>query len=260
MGNQSDKALRLLVAMPLFCYWIIGSVNLFIGYLLRPQQFCGSSPQVKKGGNQRQLPEPMDGMGTFLFTYCVPSALLMISVFYEFANRDLWLNLPQPSLEPASAVKAPMWPFMMRAFMELLLGVIASAWALGPRAITFWRAKTNTMSKVPPAHQIKAATYNHPASMQFQMQQQMIQQQPLNPASSAHYLANSAKFHPSSYPAVSYQTVCQAPSSYISATGSIPRHVRKYPHHSGTSNRKLRPNYKMTLSQSISLTGNETIL
>lgn len=342
MGNQSDKALRLLVAMPLFCFWIFGSVNLFVGYLLRPQQ-CGSQQSVaamKKGQRMTTsyLPESMDGMGTFLFSYCVPSALLMISVFYEFANRDLWLNVPQPSAEPVSAVKAPMSPFMLRAFMELLLGVIASAWALGPRAINFWKSKSPPGNKSVPAHMQMMkpmqtyANVQGPGSVagssmvQYQMAQPLMQQQQQQALShqghhhnhpnmhhqqqmmagmmssgggggggstgpGSHFGVNSNKFIPSSYPAVSYQTVCQAPSSYLSATGSMPRHYhRKYqhgqhgqqqqhlmpqmqhqqqqqppPHHQlhnqGGGSRKMRnSNYKMTLSQSISLTGNETIL
>lgn len=321
MGNQSDRALRLLVAMPLFCFWIFGSVNLFVGYLLRPQQ-CGSQQVVaaiKKGQRTSYLPDSMDGMGTFLFSYCIPSALLMISVFYEFANRDLWLNVPQPSSEPVSAVKAPMSPFMTRAFMELLLGVIASAWALGPRAINFWKSKAPPGNKTVAQMQMlkPMQTYSNvpgPGSLagsnmvQYQLAQPLMQQ--VNPHhANMHHLQHQQqmmagmmssggggggpgshfgmnKFIPSSYPAVSYQTVCQAPSSYLSATGSMPRqyhrkyhgqpnqqqqqqqqhlvpqqHSTHHPHHHPGGSRKMRnSNYKMTLSQSISLTGNETIL
>lgn len=321
VGNQSDKALRLLVAMPLFCFWIFGSVNLFVGYLLRPQQ-CGSQPvAMKKGQRSNYLTEEsMDGMGTFLFSYCVPSALLMISVFYEFANRDLWLNVPQPSSEPVSAVKAPMSPFMMRAFMELLLGVIASAWALGPRAINFWKSKSppgnknvaqmqmmkpmQTYSNVPSTGSVSGSTMvqyqlaqpmmqqqvgpqGHPNMHHLQHQQQMMAgMMSSGGAGPGSHFSGVNKFIPSSYPAVSYQTVCQAPSSYLSATGSMPRQYhRKYHgqqqqqqmqqiqqqhlmpqqqsqhnHHHPGSRKNRNSNYKMALSQSISLTGNETIL
>lgn len=325
--------------MPLFCFWIFGSVNLFVGYLLRPQQ-CGGQPAaiaLKKGGGGAAaarpniLPESMDGMGSFLFSYCVPSTLLMVAVFYEFANRDLWLNVPQPSSEPVSAVKAPMSPFMVRAFMELLLGVIASAWALGPRAINFWRSKApgpgnknpNQMQMLKPMQnyshvnpsghgsvsgsQMVQYNFGHPQMQHHQQQQHQLGSQHGHPMSlnqhhhlqhpqqqmmaggmnpgNSHYGMN--KFVPSSYPAVSYQTVCQAPSSYLSATGSMPRHYshrkyhgggqqQQYPqlmhsqqqrdhhnqqqHHGGGSRKSRNSNYKMTLSQSISLTGNETIL
>ena len=306
--------------MPLFCFWIFGSVNLFVGYLLRPQQ-CGSqqvAASMKKGHRTSYLPESIDGLGTFLFSYCVPSALLMISVFYEFANRDLWLNVPQPSSEPVSAVKAPMSPFMVRAFMELLLGVIASAWALGPRAINFWKSKTppgnknvaqmqmmkpmQTYSNVPgsvagssmvqyqlaqPLMQPQMQQQGHPHLHHLQHQQQMMggmMSSGGGGSGGSHFGVN--KFIPSSYPAVSYQTVCQAPSSYLSATGSIPRqyhrkyHAQQQPlmgqhvvpqqqqqmqqhnshHHQGGGRKMRNSNYKMTMSQSISLTGNETIL
>ncbi|XP_055684161.1 frizzled-4-like [Lutzomyia longipalpis] len=208
VGNQSDRALRLLVAMPLFCCWCSGSVNLFVGYLMRRRK-----PEIPP---LRPMPEHMDGMGRFLFVYCIPSGLLMIAVFYEFANRDLWLNV-QPSMEPAAAIKAPMWPFMMKAFMELLLGVLASAWALGPRAVTMWKNRFGKKCKQTPQ--------KFPAA------------QPI-------------------YPAASYQIVCPQNSMVSSMTGSLPRHPRKYPSHALRKHQRM---YKTSVSQTRSLTGNETV-
>lgn len=132
--------------MPLFCYWIFGAVNLFVGHLVQ---------RLKKA--KFKFPATLNGMGSFLFAYCIPSSILLFTIFYEFVNRDTWLNLPaQPVLETNND-GGPMWPFMMRAFMELLLGVLTSAWVLGPR-ISKWRTKKpDTQFKQAPKPYISSA-------------------------------------------------------------------------------------------------------
>lgn len=169
--------------MPLFCYWCFGAVNLFAGYLVQRRERAyhqqhhqhlttlmgqaatvgATSPTVTSSP-----PAPttaIGGMGVFLFIYSAPSAALMIAVFYEFANRDIWLNEPPASASTAgvTAVKAAMWPFLLRAFMELLVGVLASGWVLAPRVSTLWRtlhARWLTVAAVrrgPPLQKLSAA-------------------------------------------------------------------------------------------------------
>lgn len=211
MGNQSDKALRVLVAMPLFCYWIFGSVNLFAGYLVQRRKILSPTSSLSTS-----ILSNLHGMGPFLFIYCIVVALLMISVFYEFANRDVWLSVPQPSMEPVSAVKAPIWPFMLRTFMELLVGILASGWTLGPRFVTIWKNRFSSSST-----KCKQVTVKYP-----------------QPA----------------YSTASYQTVC--PQNSMVSIAQIPKHGRKYPPtHIYRKGRAFK-----TSCQSISLTGNETIL
>ncbi|KAL1397300.1 hypothetical protein pipiens_000001, partial [Culex pipiens pipiens] len=160
-------------------------------------------------------------MGKFLFIYSVPSFLLLVIMFYEFAYRENWLNVPHPSLEPASSGKAPIWPFILRAVIELLVGVLASAWAVGPRIAGLCRSKINNQ------------VYKAPN-------------------------AANCKFSGSPYSAASYQTVCPQNSLVSVSIGKVPpRHARKYPSHSHI-NRKPRT-YKAS-SQTMSLTGNETVL
>ncbi|XP_012162964.1 frizzled-4 [Ceratitis capitata] len=133
VGNQSDKGLQILVATPLFCYWIFGSMNLGSGYLVYRRYKAilksTSSPMMKQHFRTKC---PSYDFGTFLFIYCVPCALLLISVIYEFANIDIWLNIP-PYLVATEGFTTPMWPFLTRAFMEILLGIICFAWLLGPK-------------------------------------------------------------------------------------------------------------------------------
>lgn len=237
--------------MPLFSYWIFGSVNLFAGYLVQrsryPVQTAAGAPQhhnPSAGGHHQNgalsnnnvhhstnggqsSTDTVNGMGAFLFIYCVPSALMMIAVFYEFANRDIWLNDPQPSREPTSAIRAPMWPFMLRAFMELLVGVLASGWTVGPRMSTIWKSRFGATARRGPPLAKKTKS------------------PPIQPV----------MYPQSAYSTASYQTV-MCPQNSMVSVAMMPKHGQKYP--PAHVYRKTR-GYK-TSSQSVSLTGNETML
>lgn len=126
---------------------------MFAGYLV--QRFRINNPSVIN-----KQPTTLQGLGTFLFAYCIPSTLLLISIFYEFVNRDLWLNVPQSIDEFGSPIKAPMWPFMTKAFMELLLGVLTSAWSLGPRISNMWKSKSSKKFKQPTQKYISSSGYS----------------------------------------------------------------------------------------------------
>lgn len=157
-------------------------------------------------------------MGSFLFIIACCLALLMIAVFYEFANIDIWLHQPQSHGESTTTQKVPMWSFMMRTYMELLVGVISCGWTLGPRFSNLWK---NRFCLRPVER--KLPTVNYPQS---------------------------------TFSTASYQTVCPQ-NSMISLSTKAGTNVRKYqpPMH---IYRKVRV-YKSP-SQSISLTGNETVL
>lgn len=101
--------------------------------------------------------------GVFLFIYCIPCALLLLAVIYEFANTDVWLNL-SPYVTSSSSTKlisvqtgTPIWPFLMKTFMELMLGITCSAWILGPKISTLYKRQMN----FPPIKQQN----NNPVSM-----------------------------------------------------------------------------------------------
>lgn len=160
----------------------------------------------------------MNGMGSFLFIIACCLALLMIAVFYEFANIDIWLHQPQSHSESSNSRKVPMWSFMLRTYMELLAGVISCGWTLGPRFANLW--KNRFCSR--PVEQ-KLPTVNYPQS---------------------------------TFSSASYQTVCPQ-NSMISLSTKAAGTSRKY-HPPMHIYRKVRV-YKSP-SQSISLTGNETIL
>lgn len=121
------------------------------------------------------LPAQITGLGTFLFIYNIPSALNICTMFYLFGSRESWIT----SYDNATQ-KAPLWPFILQPFVELLIGVLTSSWAIGPRIIHLCRSNV----KQPPPSK-----------------------QPL-PA---------VKYQPSPYNSTSYQTICP-PNSSVSMT------------------------------------------
>ncbi|KAH8421423.1 hypothetical protein KR009_006359, partial [Drosophila setifemur] len=134
VGNQSDKALQVLVATPVFCYWIFGSMNLISGYLVhcRTKEILRNSNALSLQQQLQQLSaHSSSGIGIFLFIYGLACGLLLLAVIYEFANIDVWLGSGDTS--------TPLWPFLVRAFMELMLGICCFAWVLGPSISTLYK-------------------------------------------------------------------------------------------------------------------------
>ncbi|XP_017484612.1 PREDICTED: frizzled-4 [Rhagoletis zephyria] len=139
VGNQSDKGLQILVATPLFCYWIFGTMNLGSGYLVYRRYksiLKNMSTHIIK--QQLETKCPSYDFGKFLFIYCIPCALLLFAAIYEFANIDIWLNIPA-YLVASEGFTTPMWPFLTKAFMEITLGIICFAWFLGPRISVIYK-------------------------------------------------------------------------------------------------------------------------
>lgn len=158
-------------------------------------------------------------MGSFLFIIACCLALLMIAVFYEFVNIDIWLHQPQAQAsESITTQKVPMWSFMLRTYMELLVGVISCGWTLGPRFSNLWK---NRFCLRPVERKL-----------------------------------TTVKYPQSTFSTASYQTVC--PQNSMISLSTKTATVRKYNPPNMHIYRKVRV-YKSP-SQSISLTGNETVL
>ncbi|XP_013106502.1 frizzled-4 [Stomoxys calcitrans] len=170
VGNQSEKGLQILVATPLFCYWIFGAMNLASGYLVHRR-----NKEIVRSTNSTTLQIIMQNKcsisGSFLFIYCVPFAVLLLAVIYEFANIDVWINLSPYIMPNRSNValngETPMWPFMTKTFMELSLPIICSAWILVPKVSSMYKShvaktapKTSAISSPPPTSQSFAGTNN----------------------------------------------------------------------------------------------------
>lgn len=205
-----------MVAIPSLCYWMISCGYLLTGYLR------------KKSLKNVKIPANIDGLGTFLMIYNVPSGLLLLSMFYQYGSRENWLIILDTSLQGSQ--KAPLWLYILQPFLELLTGVLASAWAIGPRVTSLCKGSVKQPVNTKPLPAIK------------------YQQNPYNSAS--------------------YQTICP-PNSIVSTSmaslGTVGRSQKHYLRkHSYTQpslhgSRRAR-SYRMTSLHSASLTGNETVL
>lgn len=226
VGNQSDKALLSLVTIPMLIYWMISCGYLLTGYLKKK-----SFPNL-----QQTVPAHVNGMGSFLLIYNVPAGILLATMFYLFGNRENWLNIPD--LTVTSPQKAPLWLYILHSFLELFIGVLASAWAIGPRIVGLCKSNKK-----------KPTNYKAPRT---------IKMQPI-------------QFH-----AASYQTICP-PNSMVSSVsiGTLPKvhrqqqqHIRKSPasytrsHHSHVSSyaNKSARSYRASSSNTMSFIGSETVL
>ncbi|XP_037828859.1 frizzled-4 isoform X1 [Lucilia sericata] len=165
VGNQSDKGLQILVATPLFCYWIFGSMNLASGFLVyrRNRDILRNTNSTSL---QLLLQTKCSISGVFLFIYCLPYALLLLSVIYEFANIDVWLS-------ESPYGQTPEWPFLTRAFMELVLCIICSACILGPKISSLYKRQLSAppnklqepnMQAVPAQHKLIGHNCNNRVS------------------------------------------------------------------------------------------------
>ncbi|XP_075155586.1 frizzled 4 [Haematobia irritans] len=183
VGNQSEKGLQILVATPLFCYWIFGSMNLASGYLVHRR-----NKEIVHTTDSLMLQNKCNISGSFLIMYCLPFATLLMAVIYEFANIDVWINLSPyiASRKPFIVYReTPMWPFMTKTFMELLLPIICSAWILVPKVLSIYK------NRVPKFSKSKTSSIKTP-SVQAQS-----------------YVGNSLQSTSKSYSTVSYQSVRQ---------------------------------------------------
>lgn len=214
VGNQSDKALLLLVAIPSLLYWMISCGYLLTGYLR------------KKSLKNVKIPAHVNGLGTFLAIYNVPSGLLLLSMFYQFGSRENWLILLSGAT--IGSQKAPLWLYIAHPFLELLTGVLASSWAIGPR-ITSLCKKENVKQQI------------------------------------SCKIVPPIKYQQNPYNSASYQTICP-PNSIVSTSmvsvgtiGKIQKPHRQYPY-SLHGSRRTRSSYRMTSMHSASITGHETVL
>ncbi|XP_034487090.1 frizzled-4 [Drosophila innubila] len=156
VGNQSDKALQVLVATPIFCYWIFGSMNLISGYLVhcRNKEILRNSNALSLQQQLQLSGHSSSGIGIFLFLYGSSCALLLLAVIYEFANIDVWLS--------ARDANTPLWPYLMRDFMELMLGICCFAWVLGPSISSMYKRQLSTRPLKQTANVERNQLHQHP--------------------------------------------------------------------------------------------------
>ncbi|BFG02527.1 frizzled-4 [Drosophila madeirensis] len=193
VGNQSDRALQVLVATPVFIYWIFGSMNLISGYLVhcRNKEILRNTNALSVQQQLQQLSaHSSSGIGIFLFIYGLASALLLLAVIYEFANIDIWLSSGETS--------TPLWPFLVRAFMELMLGICCFAWVLGPSISTMYKRQLS----------LRPHKHSNPTAQQQQLQMHHLDGQSSSRVSHAACSSTVVSYH-SVRP--SHQSMASAP-------------------------------------------------
>lgn len=184
---------------------------------------------TKKSMPNVQLSAYLNSLGTFLLIYNVLTAFILLSIFFIFGNREYWL-INSDGINTAQQPMAPLWLYILHSFLELLLGVLTSSWAIGPKLRSgFCRAQVKQPNNLKSQTSI---SYQH------------------NPCHSA-----------------SYQTICP-PNSIVSTSmvsmTTVPKYSLnfKYPHQPSSRysprGRRSRSSYR-TASQA-SHRMNETIL
>lgn len=173
----------------------------------------------------------INSMGAFLLIYNCLNSLLLLSMFYQFGNRESWLHASD-SVSQFQQAKAPLWLYIFHPFVEILCGVVAATWACIPKL------KIGICRKEP----IKQVSHHKPPSQ--------------------------IKYQQSPYHAASYQTICP-PNSCVSSMismSTITKNTgsRKYPHYSSSQychshGRRSRSSYRMT-GMPVSTIGTETVL
>jgi hypothetical protein len=78
-------------------------------------------------------------LGTFAALYAVPSTCILATWMYEYAWRDDWLSLPEPSSRPTTQPRPAFWVFLFRIFATQILGVMVAVWIATPRLKALWR-------------------------------------------------------------------------------------------------------------------------
>lgn len=208
-------------------------MNLISGYLVHRR-----NKEIVMNLNTNQLQHQMQlkgsGIGIFLFIYCAPCALLLMAVIYEFANIDVWLNAPV-FVSATEKASTPLWPFLTRAFMEITLGIICSAWVLGPKISMMYKQQLTP-------HSAKASAVTSTSTHGGQ------------PSSRSSHVA---------YSTASYQTVRQVPHLQTQTHPASALSLNHVPSHSW-SRKKSAPhiyvNRDYKINQSLHRHGNETIL
>lgn len=176
-----------------------------------------------------QTTSHINSLGAFLLIYNCLNALLLLSMFYQFGNRENWLHATDPTVSQTQA-KAPLWLYILHPFLELLLGVLSSIWACIPKMRTICRKEP--VKPIP--------VYKPPTHIKYQQ----------NP-----------------YHGASYQTICP-PNSCVSSMISMSTltkntlNSRKYPQYSASQychsshGRRSRSSYRMPPG----MIGTETVL
>lgn len=129
VGNQNTDTLLGFAIAPLLVYLILGTSFIVAGIVA---MFKIRSRVRNEGGRTDKLEVLMIRIGIFSVLYTVPAMCVIGCLFYEYFNRDSWY-LSSGDSSPNMAV------FMLKVFMNLVVGITSGMWIWSQKTITSWQ-------------------------------------------------------------------------------------------------------------------------
>lgn len=128
IGNRNSATLLGLVLIPHFIYFLFGIFLLILGCVraIRKPRPSAAAPLTAATPRKES-----DFLGAVCTLYAIPTFCVMASIYYEYTNRDQWLNRES---------KPALWAFLLRHLMSLFIGVSTIFWIWSMKTITAWRA------------------------------------------------------------------------------------------------------------------------
>lgn len=129
VGNQNSRTLLGFVIVPLLVYLFIGITFLVAGFVA----LFKIRKQVRNDGVKTdKLEVLMVRIGIFSVLYTVPAACVIVCLFYEYANRELWYSKNSQNIPKIEI-------FMLKIFMSLMVGITSGMWIWSTKTINSWR-------------------------------------------------------------------------------------------------------------------------
>lgn len=129
VGNQNNDTLIGFAIAPLMVYLIIGTSFIIAGIVA---MFKIRSRVRNDGVRTDKLEVLMIRIGIFSVLYTVPTICVIACLFYEYVNRNSWYfsgsdNTPKIEV------------FMLKVFMNLVVGITSGMWICSSKTITSWQ-------------------------------------------------------------------------------------------------------------------------
>lgn len=114
--------------IPNFIYFLLGVILIIFGYVcvIRRPRPSAAAPLTAATPRKES-----DFLGAVCSLYTIPTLCVLASIYYEYNNRDQWLN---HSSKPA------LWAFLVRHLMSLFIGVSTIFWIWSMKTVTAWRS------------------------------------------------------------------------------------------------------------------------
>ena len=152
VGNQDIRALTGFVLVPLFVYFITGTLFIIAGfvYMFRIRRFMKSD-----GTNIDKLEKLMVRIGVFSVLYTVPATCVIACYFYQRANMLYWeyaakINPCKTPEDCSMDFSIPSVPVLLiKSFMQLVVGVTSGMWIWSTKTVQSWQDFINRLLGVP---------------------------------------------------------------------------------------------------------------